>query len=439
MKKTMVSTASLDFTADAPKSSPDMARWVGWYRSRPFVGTVLMMLAGVEMFFSGQLDVGNIHVQVGIEGLQATILPLALVLLGILTMLMPVHRIFYGVIALALAVYSLVGLNLGGFFIGMLLGTVGGVLAVSWSPRVTAPKVFIPEIGPSRPPFIRSVVRNAVATETVEIESLVEETAAAASEAAKPGVDNGSSAKRFRKRPSAHVGIILCLTLGAGAIGAAPVPAAEKGALCVPFLMQCSPGSGSGQPSPTIPTVPVPTVPVPTVPGQLPAPGAPATGRTTIPGKAVPPGTPSVLPPDPGASTFTQPAAQMGGSAITITGPRKVSLVTVPLANGTTTPALKIEADNIIVKDFILDVMKPEGSILVTTSSQMELRGHVVVYLDSFTGLLGDGSALTLGSATPPPGDELPPTVFRFTMGFIGLSSDVCQMAASHEKVQLPK
>lgn len=98
----------------------------------------MIALAGVEMFFSGQLDVGKIHVQVGIEGLQATILPVLLLLLGILVILMPAHRIFYGTIALALAVYSLIGVNLGGFFIGMLLSSVGGVLVVAWMPKPAA-------------------------------------------------------------------------------------------------------------------------------------------------------------------------------------------------------------------------------------------------------------------------------------------------------------
>jgi hypothetical protein len=106
-----------------------------WYRRRPFIGGVLTVIAGVEMFFSGQLDVGKIHIQVGIEGLQAMIIPIVLVLLGVLAVLMPMHRIFYGVIALVLSVYSLIGVNLGGFFIGMLLGAIGGVLIVAWAPK----------------------------------------------------------------------------------------------------------------------------------------------------------------------------------------------------------------------------------------------------------------------------------------------------------------
>lgn len=127
------------------------SRFVPWYRERPFVGGVLTMLAGVEIFFSGQLDVGKLHVQVGIEGLQATIIPLLLVLLGLLAMLMPIHRIFYGVITLALAVYSLIGVNLGGFFIGMLLGSVGGVLIVSWLPKTRSQPVEPPVFSAEAP------------------------------------------------------------------------------------------------------------------------------------------------------------------------------------------------------------------------------------------------------------------------------------------------
>lgn len=136
-------TSQADATPKAIASTPATLRssraFVRWYRGRPAVGSTLIAIGGVEMFFSGQLDLGNIHVQVGIEGLQATILPIVLLLLAVLSLLMPVHRIFYGVITLALSVYSLVGLNLGGFFIGMLLGTIGGVMVVSWAPRPDVP------------------------------------------------------------------------------------------------------------------------------------------------------------------------------------------------------------------------------------------------------------------------------------------------------------
>lgn len=113
------------------------ASFAEWRRERPFVGGLLTMIAGVEMFFSGQLDIGKIHVQLGIEGFQATIIPVLLVVLGLLAMLMPVHRVFYGIISLVVSVYSLIGVNLGGFFLGMVLGAIGGVLVVAWMPRAS--------------------------------------------------------------------------------------------------------------------------------------------------------------------------------------------------------------------------------------------------------------------------------------------------------------
>lgn len=103
-----------------------------WRRGRPFVGGLLAALGGMEMFFSGQLDLGHLHIQLGIEGLQATVIPIALVLLGVLSVTMPAHHVFYGILTLVVAIYSLVGVNMGGFIVGMLLSGAGGVLVVAW-------------------------------------------------------------------------------------------------------------------------------------------------------------------------------------------------------------------------------------------------------------------------------------------------------------------
>lgn len=107
-------------------------RFSAWRKQRPFIGGLLTVVAGIEMFFSGQLDIGHLRVQLGIEGLQATVIPIALVLLGILSVAMPAHHVFYGVLALILGLYALVGVNLGGFLIGTILAAIGGVLVVAW-------------------------------------------------------------------------------------------------------------------------------------------------------------------------------------------------------------------------------------------------------------------------------------------------------------------
>lgn len=110
-----------------------------WRRQRPFIGGVLAVLGGIELFFSGQLDLGNMQIQFGIEGLQATVVPIAIVVLALLSIFRPTHHVFYGIIALILSVYSLVGVNLGGYLLGMLLSTIGAILIVAWmGPR--APK-----------------------------------------------------------------------------------------------------------------------------------------------------------------------------------------------------------------------------------------------------------------------------------------------------------
>ena len=122
-----------------PQSAGKRHRFRNWRRQRPFIGGVLAALGGIELFFSGQLDTGNLQIQFGIEGLQATVIPIALVVLGLLAIFKPTHHVFYGIIALVLAVYSLVGVNLGGFILGMLLSSIGSILVVAWmGPR--APK-----------------------------------------------------------------------------------------------------------------------------------------------------------------------------------------------------------------------------------------------------------------------------------------------------------
>lgn len=124
---------------DAPKRR----RFRNWRLQRPFIGGVLAALGGIELFFSGQLDTGNLQIQFGIEGLQATVIPIALVVLGLLAIFKPTHHVFYGIIALVLSVYSLIGVNLGGFILGMLLSSIGSILIVAWmgprKPKSDAP------------------------------------------------------------------------------------------------------------------------------------------------------------------------------------------------------------------------------------------------------------------------------------------------------------
>jgi len=111
-----------------------------WRKSRPFWGGLLLILAGVEIFYSGNLNLGNIQIHLGLNGFKSYIIPLVVVLCGALTWATPAQRMFYGIIGTAAAVYSIVSVNLGGFIIGLLLGIFGGALSIAWVPdkRVVA-------------------------------------------------------------------------------------------------------------------------------------------------------------------------------------------------------------------------------------------------------------------------------------------------------------
>lgn len=140
--------------------------------------------------------------------------------------------------------------------------------------------------------------------------------------------------------------------------------------------------------------------------------------------------------PDSGAPVFTLPAAQLGGSSISFSGLTSLTAVTVPLANGTRTPALKLVADTVTVGGFLLDVRKATGPSLVTTATKMELRGNVQIYLDSLSATLSNGKGITLGAATPLPGDELPSSMLRVNLGLIGVTADSISFTAPHQSLK---
>ncbi|MDG9673210.1 DUF6114 domain-containing protein [Micromonospora sp. DH14] len=110
-----------------------------WQRSRPFWGGLLIILAGLEMFASTRMTVNGLSFRSGATGLLSLLIPIILVTCGVLLWFSPAQRLFYSVVAAVTAVYSLIGLNLGGFFVGLLLGVIGSALAFAWTPVHPAP------------------------------------------------------------------------------------------------------------------------------------------------------------------------------------------------------------------------------------------------------------------------------------------------------------
>ncbi|MEU7927440.1 DUF6114 domain-containing protein [Micromonospora sp. NPDC049107] len=105
-----------------------------WRRSRPFWGGLFTILAGVEILGTTKVSLAGLTLQMGPTGFLSWLIPTILVTCGLLMWLSPAQRIFYAIVGAVTAVYSLIGVNLGGFFIGMLLGMVGSALGFAWVP-----------------------------------------------------------------------------------------------------------------------------------------------------------------------------------------------------------------------------------------------------------------------------------------------------------------
>ncbi|KAB8189211.1 hypothetical protein FH608_040980 [Nonomuraea phyllanthi] len=105
-----------------------------WRRSRPFWGGVFIVAAGLEQL-SISLAIHALPVAVifGTVG-AGYLIALALIIAGALVWLQPGQRLFLGLIAVLLSLASFVYSNLGGFLLGMILGLLGGMLAVAWTP-----------------------------------------------------------------------------------------------------------------------------------------------------------------------------------------------------------------------------------------------------------------------------------------------------------------
>jgi len=434
-----------------------------WRRQRPFVGSLLILLAGVEMFFSTQLDLGNMHIQLGVEGFQATIIPIGFVLLAVLIAAMPQHRIFYGVIALALSIYSIIGVNLGGFLIGMLLSAIGGILAVSWAPTAHPAAQAVSgaatssgsgeteEDAAAPEPVERELVGagvgmrdhdQAVHAEFVPYPALMararrtaNDTHAAPPPFAEAPARARTPASASGRKPASASGskpvsaavaalLFVAALTGVGAAAAPPAQAAEPSALCIPLLMTCPPASSpSPSPSPSSGGGLVGGL-VGGLLGGVKAPGA--SGPTA----------PLVIGPDDSAYTMTLPAGQLGGSSISISGIHQVDLVMVKKIDGSSFPVIKLTADDVVITGFLLDVRRATGPALVSTADRMELKGNVSVWLDSLTGTTLGGLGLTLGTdQTPPPGSELPPKLLRVNLGLVATSANSISYVNLHQEL----
>ncbi|MFI8232801.1 DUF6114 domain-containing protein [Streptomyces sp. NPDC085900] len=104
-----------------------------WRAGRPFWGGLLLTLGGAEILLTEKASL-KVIMHIGMQGLAGYLLPVVMVLCGLLTLLSPGQRLFYSIIGVMSSLGTWLTSNLGGFFIGLLLGAVGSCLVFGWLP-----------------------------------------------------------------------------------------------------------------------------------------------------------------------------------------------------------------------------------------------------------------------------------------------------------------
>jgi len=104
-----------------------------WRADRPFWGGLLLALGGAEILLTEKASL-KVVLHIGMQGLAGYLLPALMLLLGLLILFNPTQRLFYSITGVLLALGTWLTSNLGGFFIGLLLGVVGSCMAFGWLP-----------------------------------------------------------------------------------------------------------------------------------------------------------------------------------------------------------------------------------------------------------------------------------------------------------------
>ncbi|WP_156025272.1 DUF6114 domain-containing protein [Thermogemmatispora carboxidivorans] len=108
-------------------------RFRRWRRSRPFAGSILLILSGLLVLWGPAMLI-RLAMLPGSTLWAGLLVGSLLVIMGVIQLLVPAYSLITGSIGVVLALVSLVASSFGGFGIGMLLGIIGGALGVAWRP-----------------------------------------------------------------------------------------------------------------------------------------------------------------------------------------------------------------------------------------------------------------------------------------------------------------
>jgi hypothetical protein len=134
-----------------PEMTPrQMGQWLvaarrtirAFRRTRPFWGGLWLLIGGWLVL---RLSMVSAHIVVagGMTGAGGWLTGGGMILCGLAAWAAPSQRYVVGIVGVLLAISSLVVSNLGGLFVGMAAGILGGAMTLAWGPK-----------RPMRPPAI---------------------------------------------------------------------------------------------------------------------------------------------------------------------------------------------------------------------------------------------------------------------------------------------
>ncbi|NUR28454.1 MAG: hypothetical protein HOV83_21875 [Catenulispora sp.] len=110
-------------------------RWLrAFRRTRPFWGGTWMMVGGWVILHYAMAPL-QLLIAHGLASMGGYLFGGGLMACGLVVWLAPQQRFTFGVIGALLAIGSLLGSNLGGFFVGMLIGVVGASMTLGWGDK----------------------------------------------------------------------------------------------------------------------------------------------------------------------------------------------------------------------------------------------------------------------------------------------------------------
>ncbi|MEV5239668.1 DUF6114 domain-containing protein [Streptomyces cinnamoneus] len=395
----------------------------GWRRTRPFWAGALLILAGAELLVV-PLAPWRVLLGLGLGGIAALGIGAALTAAGLFLWLLPHTRHYVGIHAVILAVVSFAASNLGGFFIGALLGIAGGAMGFAWTPDTprdgaardgTAPDGPGPDgVTQDRPAPDRAAQNEApqggpTPHEAAENGHVPDDAAqdGPTAPAARPPSPPAPPSPGGPPRALAAALPVVLLASVAVPPQAAPAPDPARAAHTVSAPPQAAP--------PPHPTRAV--RPATTPPQAAPAPDpAPAARTTTTPPQATPPK-------DPAPAARTQAAVPTPGPAPAAHTPPTVTTTRFTPTGFTLAGVEHVATTHGPLKVIVLRMRAASlaryrlrthdgGDEYALDIADLRLSGDVTLYLTRFSGCVQGLVCLTFTPDTLPVPPVVPPFVF---------------------------